>query len=202
MNKIQTAGIWVALVIVALISIVALSSSTHLQGTKLAGVSGTQTQFTNLITGCGSPGCYQWSGTTTGSIYANGPVFSGGLDATTSTAASVTLLPSDLTGSNGNGISTIAIQPFVNNLVALKLPASSTLSTFLQNQGDSVQIDIQNVSTTTPITLSGNTGFPLYLAGATLASSAPYLAAGRGATLDIQRSATSTDFIGVLSPSF
>lgn len=108
----------------------------------------------------------KYAGTTNlDSLYLTGNLTTGGSNATTTTATSQTLVASDLTSG-----SVIFLKPTVGS-VTVTLPATSTLSTFLPNAGDSTMLIIHNATSTSGIniTIAGGTGTLLKKATTTAA---------------------------------
>ena len=192
MNSTKT--LWIAVVVVAIISVISLFTS-H-SSTSVKGIA-TQSVTTNLpslgvnILKTG-PGCdQQYTQGACAGLY-----LQGGTDATTS-AASATLLPSDM------GYAFIQDTPTKPG-ITLTLPASTTapMSSFLPNTGDQTSFVIFNASSSaaSTITIAAGTGMLLEVASSTGTTVSPATVGPlRGTELDCFRSPT-TDLVCMLSP--
>jgi hypothetical protein len=104
-------------------------------------------------------GAFTLTGAFTGSGAVDVPTFTqgGGVTATSTDDTTATLLASEFDTENY-----IEFTPNVNS-ITLALPATSTLSSFIPNTGDSRQIIIENATTTASIdvTLAAGTGMDL-----------------------------------------
>lgn len=109
------------------------------------------------ISDCGSNTCLT-------SLDVMGTIVNGGVNSTSTTATSQTLVQNDIQ------YSLVSITPNVGALT-LTMPASSTLSNFLPNAGDTFRFAIHNATTTAAatITVAAGTGFLRQMASTTAA---------------------------------
>lgn len=151
-------SLWVAVVVIAIIALYgAFRNIAHapvIGGvTNYDTISAVTAQFG---TGCGDSytTCNGFRVSAGGAITASSTSASGGnLSTTTGATASTTLVASDLL------YSTMHVNPNLVVGATLTLPATSTLTSYLPNVGDTVRFNIVNATTTTVyITLAGGTG--------------------------------------------
>lgn len=207
MSKKTIIGIAIAVIVALLVGYV-VARTTSSGGATLAGGSGVPTVFDNVnLTGSLQTGVSVNNAQTltthgAGSLFANGTLGSSGIiyGATgvtegginsTSTPASLTLAATDI-----QNISLLNDTPTVGS-VTLTFPASSTLTSYLANPGDSDTFAIFNATSTSGVnlTISGGTGTLLKNA-----SSTAVITPGSVDLVTVIRK-VNTDFLIILTPA-
>lgn len=166
--------------LIVIIAFIAAGFAYVLKGSKESAVVG-------AVNNCGNTTCLTGL-IVSGQTYAQGGMSEGGINST-STPASLTLQASDFAS-----VSLLSDTPTVGS-ITLTLPASSTLSQFLPNVGDSEQFFIVNATSTagTNITIAGGTGSLLEKSSTTT-----LMVAGGSATVDAFRKAN-TDIVFIVN---
>jgi len=180
-KNIITAGVTALFVAIL---VVVLVGGNHQSGQVGYSANGNSTNYnvlgaSSLFVGSG---CNDANSTCTGAaINSSGVIKSGGIDTvvSTSTQTAYTVTQADLLAA-----SLLTFTP-LNTALTATLPASSTLTTFLPNAGDTSSIVVYNTSSATTTIIAGGTGTTLLSA-----SSTATIQATKAATLDCTRLAT------------